>query len=696
MVHRSRYIAPSITLGKIWINLTFFARLKDFLYCVLNEIPTGDEHAIANADNPNEELRSVYHAVTWQKHLGGAGITPKFGKWEHVAASFPVHDPAANAQLLSKWSHTITLTDADLDAIRELFGEKVAFYYAFIHCYSSFLVFPAIWGIFCWFYFGSYSIAFGVVNCVWCMVFVEYWKIREMDLSDRWDVTDVGTLKVNRIQYIGDQESIDPITGEVCKSFSARKQFLRQMLLIPFASAAAFALGSLIVVTFAMEVFISEIYDGAMKTYLEFLPTVLLSLILPTITNILTDIAARLTEYENYRTQDHYDLAQTQKTFVMNFITSFLPTILTAFVYVPFGSKIVPYLDVVRRTGLKMDIGAPQLHVDTSRLEQEVISLSMTSQVVSFGEEIVLPYVKRIIEHKWRDFRLKRASTFRDRSHSTMTDILLIDPPEERALLARIRDEAEADDYSVQDDILEMCVQFGYLAMFGVAWPLVPLGFLLNNWLELRGDFFKLSLECKRPPPVRADSIGPSLQGLDFLTWLGTLSTAAIIYLYGNGMENVHLSFLLLTVLGSEQAFLAVRFIVSISLQKLFPETFYRGNANRYHIRTGYLADHNAVHERTSKSNSSTPSPTRIKPRVRFNERVNVYSSATDPDDATGDGSSGESVCTEETDAGILYSSEREAQFWSWRERETADSGIKLMKALNTIEAESSGKTKGN
>ena len=59
------------------------------------------------------------------------------------------------------------------------------------------------------------------------------------------------------------------------------------------------------------------------------------------ITSFLTSIATQLTDYENYRTQDQYELAQTQKTLVLNFITSFLPIILTAFVYVPFGEKIV-------------------------------------------------------------------------------------------------------------------------------------------------------------------------------------------------------------------------------------------------------------------------------------------------------------------------------------------------------------------
>ena len=564
---------------------------------------------------------------------------------------------------------------------------QVAFYFAFIHCYSCFLVFPAIWGIICWYYFGPYSITFAVVNCLWCLVFVEFWKIRETDLSQRWNVKEVGALKVNRVQYVWEKEFKDPITGQLSKVFPARKQFLRQLLLIPFTSAATIVLGSLIVVTFALEVFISEVYNGSLKQYLEFLPTILFSLALPAITNVLTAIATRLTDYENYRTQDNYDLAQTQKTFVMNFITSFLPIILTAFVYVPFGSKIVPYLDVLRMSGI-VDLPAREFRVDTSRLEQEVISLSMAAQVINFGEELVLPYVKRMVMHKWREYKSRQAGGNRSRSHSSMTDMLLIDPPDEVPLLARIRDESEADEYNVQDDILEMCVQFGYLALFGVAWPLVPLGFLLNNWLELRGDFFKLSLECQRPPPIRADSIGPSLQGLEFLTWLGTLSTAAIVYLYRGGMQDVHLSSLLLTILVAEQAYLAARFGVRVGLQKLWSTTLRRDAAERYRVRSGYLAAFNSALDRSSSSSSSSPtrSSRAAKPRVRFNERVNVYSSA---DGQNSDGSSSkESVCTEETDNGILYGSEREAQFWSWPQRETADAGVRLIKALSSAKPE--------
>ena len=91
----------------------------------MHEIPYGDEHTIAAAETPTEELRSVYHAINWQKDLGGAGITPGFGKWKNVASAFPLHMQGANADLLRKWSRTTTLSAADLDVIRAIFGEKV-------------------------------------------------------------------------------------------------------------------------------------------------------------------------------------------------------------------------------------------------------------------------------------------------------------------------------------------------------------------------------------------------------------------------------------------------------------------------------------------------------------------------------------------------------------------------------------------
>ena len=100
-------------------------RIKDWLYGITHSLPVGDENTMADAETPAEEFRSVYHAVTWQKSLGGAGITPNFGKWERITASFPLHDQEACSELLRKWSRKTVLTSQDLDTILAIFGEKV-------------------------------------------------------------------------------------------------------------------------------------------------------------------------------------------------------------------------------------------------------------------------------------------------------------------------------------------------------------------------------------------------------------------------------------------------------------------------------------------------------------------------------------------------------------------------------------------
>ena len=55
---------------------------------------------------------------------------------------------------------------------------------------------------------------------------------------------------------------------------------------------------------------------------------------------------------------------------------------------------------------------------------------------------------------------------------------------------------------------------------------------LLNNWLELRSDAFKIAVHARRPIPSRTDTIGPWLDALSFLTWLAALTNSALVYLF--------------------------------------------------------------------------------------------------------------------------------------------------------------------
>jgi anoctamin-10 len=74
----------------------------------------------------------------------------------------------------------------------------------------------------------------------------------------------------------------------------------------------------------------------------------------------------------------------------------------------------------------------------------------------------------------------------------------------------------------------------------------------------------------QRPLPRRADSIGPWLESLGFLTWLGTLTTAALTYMFGGDADSapdgtpkgIKGWALLLTVFTAELSFLVVRWVV--------------------------------------------------------------------------------------------------------------------------------------
>ena len=115
---------------------------------------------------------------------------------------------------------------------------------------------------------GSFSPIYAIVNVLWCVTFVEYWKRQEVDLSLRWGVKGVSAIQDKRHDFKHEKEITDPVTGETMRMFPAKKRLARQTLSIPFALLAAIALGTLIATCFGIEIFLSEVYGGPFKSLL--------------------------------------------------------------------------------------------------------------------------------------------------------------------------------------------------------------------------------------------------------------------------------------------------------------------------------------------------------------------------------------------------------------------------------------------
>lgn len=134
--------------------------------------------------------------------------------------------------------------------------------------YFRFLIFPALFGISSWLFLKPYSPIYAIVNCIWCVIFVEYWKRREVDFALRWEVRGVSVLSSRNRDFDPQGEVWDNDTAELRPVFSWSKRLQRQLLQIPFALVATVALSAVIATCFAIEIFISEVYNGPFKTYL--------------------------------------------------------------------------------------------------------------------------------------------------------------------------------------------------------------------------------------------------------------------------------------------------------------------------------------------------------------------------------------------------------------------------------------------
>ncbi|KAF2085021.1 DUF590-domain-containing protein [Saccharata proteae CBS 121410] len=599
--------------------------VKDWIHGVRAAAPPKETRKALEAEPlyEAERLRIIYQLITNPEHEGGAGITPREDGWKEVESLFALHDHKYNNSWIKKWSTQYLLTPEDLDEIRNRLGEKIAFYFAFTQSYFTFLLFPAAFGFAAWLILGRFSMLYAVVNALWCIIFTEYWKHQEYDLGVRWGVRGVSNIEIQRKDFEHEKIITDPVTGEKVRIFSASKRLQRQLLQIPFAIIAATVLGTLIATCFGIEIFISEIYNGPFKTVLVFLPTGILTTVMPVLQSVLTQFATRLTEFENYETHGAYETALTQKIFVLNFITSYLPIVLTAFVYVPFGKHIVPYLDVFSLTvrpfaedEKQMQAPSAGFAINPNRLKQQVIYFTVTAQIVNLGMEVVVPYLKRRGFAKYKKIQSERAA----KNGGVVPNVAENDPPEEAAFLARVRKESELGVYDVTADLREMVIQFGYLSLFSVVWPFTAVSFLINDWVELRADAVKICIEMQRPTPWRADTIGPWLDSLTFLTWFGSITSSALVYLFSNdglGPDGTPASLrgwaLLLSVFFSEHVFLAVRWAIRVAISKMDSPGRQQERKERYLVRKQYFEESLSVVSRLPKMEEASDDVDRAK-----------------------------------------------------------------------------------
>lgn len=493
-----------------------------------------------------------------------------------LTAAYPCHDgplltdfvnqiPNNNRQKLQKeWACFLHIFKYQpISAIKEYFGVKIAFYYAWLGFYTTYLLPAALIGVLCFFYGCLSSIWFEPVeeicypknaslyymcplcdnicsyyhlkdfSClyakvthffdndvtafyaifmsIWSVVYLEYWKRQQWTLSYNWHTMDFYEEEVVRPQYSASAKKIrrNPITGKMEPTVSKKEQFFKitggfSVVVFFITLVIAALVGVIVYRAVIFGVLLSS--GGNLRTNSKLFVTGTAACINLVVINVLKLVYKRLalvmTEWENPRTRSLYEKSFTVKMFWFQFCNTYASVFYVAF----FKSEFF-----VGWSGNYQRFGAKEYRLEGCSAQGCFLELCVQLIILMGGQQLLGNFVELLLPN----LRKKYNSWRHDIKKPTDVPVW------------------EADYQLVSQDCLslfweyqEVALQYGFVTMFVAAFPLAPLIALITNLVEIRIDAINMIHSFRRPVGYKSEGIG---------VWHDILTTVTALAVLVNG-----------------------------------------------------------------------------------------------------------------------------------------------------------------
>lgn len=313
-----------------------------------------------------------------------------------------------------------------------------------------------------------------------------------------------------------------------------------------------------------------------------------------------------LTEWENHHTTEQYENSLILKRFAFQFVSNYLSLFYIAFVK-PFTSAKNPCL--INSVG----------EIDCMlELRIQLMSVLITKATIEQIIEVIMPnFLSFILRHytksnKSRELRESLASRHGEKERLTERGAVLdadtlsnINPSSymhsnymktdglpENDVKAIVNEQRRMSYDGTIDDYGEIIIQYGFLVLFGVSFPLATVIMLLNNVIEMRTDIFKILAFYKRSSVDATNNIGKWVSIINLLSNLSVVTVVGMLTITTPDLVRVLDVVLpastvqtltdepLICFVVAEHVLLAVRWIV-VSLIEQVPSSTYRLRARR-------------------------------------------------------------------------------------------------------------------
>jgi hypothetical protein len=419
---------------------------------------------------------------------------------------------AVDGPLMQSWKTALINQRIPLSKIRNYYGEKIALYFEFLRYYQCSLLFPALIGLIVFVIQRVYdqdsspvlalNAIYSVFMTIWATVFLEGWRRKESSLSILWGTTKFERVEVPRPQYKGVTRR-SPITDEMEEIYYPTSK--RVWIFIASASVSLLILSLVLGIVAGLIILKSEITDSLVVSGINFAGPVvsIINAVQIIVFNVLYGKLAKImTNMENHKTENQYQDSYILKVFAFQFVNAFNSLCYIAFIK-GYTEKCIATDDdgkIYRTTNCM------------NELYTQLISIFIVSYIKNLIE-IGVPYTK---------FQMKKRKKIKNKQGKATINKDVRDKVEAQLYLEYY---VTTDRDGTIDDYMELAIQFGYLTLFALAFPLSTSLAFIGLWFEMHTDKLKVLHLIRRPIPLSSRDIG---------TWFNIFSVICVFAIFSN------------------------------------------------------------------------------------------------------------------------------------------------------------------
>lgn len=433
-----------------------------------------------------DRLKLIQSIIKARMDVGGCHMDLyKMISKKAILAYFPLHDLVELRSLEGKWLRFLQPPWLQkVDDVRNYYGEKIALYFLWLGHYTTWLIGAAAAGLLVWMIVAGEDNNpdspimpyFAAFIAVWSSMFVETWYPKEKLYAMKWGTVGYEEIEQERTEFKG-PEKPSPVTGVKRQHFSIVIFYQRVAFSSAIITLLICVVSAMLAAIFYFKIYYTVnssdlIYNGT--NYASTIAGLLNALQIQFMNYVYGLVSVALNDYENHRTDTQYEDALIIKTFAFQFVNSYATLFYVAFVK--------PYLTA--------DPCYPSCMLE---LQASLGTIFLTRLATGNFLKLFLP---------WLDSKMRTNSETKGTSGRALSEV-------EKMFL-------QAPYYNLDtfNCYADMMIQFGYATLFVTGYPLSAVMALINNYISLRIEAWKLTQLCRRPEPLGAEDLG---------TWAGIL-----------------------------------------------------------------------------------------------------------------------------------------------------------------------------